>query len=530
MEHFKFIDSYNSIKLFCEWSKEGFIVVETNNCLFKDKFIEKISSDFDICIERLENLKEKNTFYNKDIIIVDEFETKDSTEAVVNINYNRNWFVSLHKNIIFVLRSSTVDELIQYSASFWSCVAIHKVFSFRYKGIMFPHFIRSSADIELDGFARLKLYPGEPAQITSKYKKTLFILNKYFGNFIFHDNMYIFLMEQLKLNKSKHKNDDFVESFCSKILRLIEEFRSFNLYDTALECICFLQDNFIIGSRYINIEIEMYRLKAEINYSLGNLDESLGAYAQIFFALREKEIYFYQEKDKTAILFNNIGVVLYAKGDYEDALFCFDSACEIIDSDEYSKLNFLLTNFLYNLSLVSYQLGDDCGALKNIEQSIQIYSQYNYFSRSDMIVRSILNVLKSYIMINSGDIGKVENLLISSLKWLREELDEKCLSIMEAHFVYAKLFFYQNKLDQAKSCIEKSYQITKEINCPLWVRNYIRELFGEICFFKKEYKQALYFFNMVYSQAKKNNFYTDEILDWVLYLKGKCEENINQFG
>lgn len=122
----------NKFKYFFETSEKGFVVAEINAIPILDEFLNSFSSDvekIDVnkCNDYHSVLAAKSTPRN---VILYNFEERFSTPENISdeINLNRDIFYSYDKNIIFVLKSSSIDELMQENTSFWSCVFFHEFF------------------------------------------------------------------------------------------------------------------------------------------------------------------------------------------------------------------------------------------------------------------------------------------------------------------------------------------------------------------------------------------------------------------
>ena len=125
-------EKLNKFKYFFENSEKGFVVAEINAIPILNEFLNSFSPnvkkiDVDKCKDYHSILADKNTPKN---IILYNFEAKFFTPENISdeINLNRDIFYSYNKNIIFILNSSSIDELMQSNTSFWSCVFFHEFF------------------------------------------------------------------------------------------------------------------------------------------------------------------------------------------------------------------------------------------------------------------------------------------------------------------------------------------------------------------------------------------------------------------
>ena len=515
MKTSSFYENYDAIKIFCKQAQEGLVVVETNSEITKEEFIELLNSDFNVCQKKLKDLVNPNILFDDDcIILVDEFDTKNSSDTVVDLNYNRNWFLNLHRNIIFVLRPSTVNELIRYSASFWSFVTLHKVFSCRFRGIIQPHFINNNNDWYLDGLVKYRA--SNKKDTLDKSKRNIFYALVWETLRIVCEPKDIIVCLEQKTSSLDKSNSREIAGLVSAILLLSENLRVAGLLREAQKCLDFVSKSFSIHEDFIELEIRKLKLLAEINYSLGFYDKALETYEEQYnIILQHPQIY---DDISISALMNNIGVVYYKKECYSEALDCFYKAIEILNgSDEM----FVFVNLLFNLSLLHYQIDDFYNSLYYIDSAIEKFDEV--VSRRHRILFSKCKVLKAYLVINLGDLNYAEYLLQESLTFLREELEERCTFIMEVHYVFATLYLHKNDLEHAESCALKAYKIMRSIECPIHIRCHIRELLGEIYFYKKDYERAKMFLKVSYSHGNGRNVFSQEISDWVKWAINNCE-------
>lgn len=125
------LKNIKEIQFYLEKSEKGFVVAEINEIPIVFEFINQLNSKItlidvgktDSYISEMRNSKTKN-------IVLYNFDDKYSNYKAIadDINFSRDLFFSLNKNIIFVLSTYVVTELIRSNVSFWSCVSLHKIF------------------------------------------------------------------------------------------------------------------------------------------------------------------------------------------------------------------------------------------------------------------------------------------------------------------------------------------------------------------------------------------------------------------
>lgn len=514
MKTVTFQENYAAIKFFCDTATEGFVVAETNSEITKKEFIEQLSEDFSIRIQKLDSLSISDFQLNSnDILVVDEFDTVNSSQTVIDLNYNRNWLLNLHKVIVLVLRPSTVNELIRYSSSFWSFVTLHKVFSCGFKGIIQPHFIDSNTTRTLNGLVKYKSY-----SIDKNTSHRVLLERLVFS--CFHEKFESKRLDEflkMELEKVDESNQNDIANFILKVLNLADRLRQSKLCIEAKLCIDFIDKSFTIYDRYSEMEIRKLKLLSEIYYDLEFFDKALYTYELLIVAIERME-----EKDllEIASIVNNIGVIYYKKDAYSDALDCYYSAIKKIDSSEDV---FVTVNLLFNLSLLHYDIKDYYNALYYINTAIDRINEYG-LSRESVLL-SKCKVLKAYLVINLGNLKYATDLLTESLSLLREQLDENCTYIMEIHYVFAVLYLHKNELERAERCAKKAYSIMKRENPSMSVRCHIRELLGEIYFYQGNYPNALIFLKIAYRHGTKNQVFNEDVLYWIRAAIEQCENN-----
>lgn len=531
MKTLLFHENYEAIRYFCKNSKEGFVVAEINSRIIKDELVESLSSDFCIIKTSLKDLVGDDERVNKcDVLVIDEMETYDSKQGIVNLNYNRNWLLNLHCNIIFILRTSMVNELISYSASFWSFVTLHKIFIYRYKSVIQPHFIEDDSDWYLNGLLKYRNDYIVNNDIISKNNRFKSVVREVFQDECEREEIDSYLNK--KISKLQSTDVEKIASIFSSILQLSKKLRHVGLVQEAYTCLLFAHKNFNVNSYYKELEVKKLKLLAEINYILGNYEESLRLYETLFNKNTVKYETFSEEDIRIthsngvelANLLNNIGVVYYKKGMYSEALDCFYGAVKIMNElDDF----FVFSNILFNLSLLHYQMEDFHNAIYYIDCAINEISTENALKAE--VLMSQCKVLKAYIETNLGELSVAHDLLENSLTLLREELDENCVAIMEAHYVYAVLYLYEKDLKHAKSCATKAFRIMKHLNSDIYVRSHIRQLLGEICFYMNDYREAYSILKIALSHGTKHKAFNDDVVEWIRWAINYCEEKKYNF-
>lgn len=216
-------------------------------------------------------------------------------------------------------------------------------------------------------------------------------------------------------------------------------------------------------------------------------------------------------------------MVYFQKNQPSEASACFNKAIEVLN---YSTEYFVLVNVLFNFSLLHYQIDDYNNSSYYIDVAIDKFNETD--ANKEKTLLSKCRILKSYLLISLGELVSAQEILQDSLAFFRQELEESCVSVMEIHYIFAKLYLHKNDLLHAESCATKAYNIMNKVDCSIEVRCHIRELLGEIYFYKKDYDKSMAFLKVSYSHGKNRNCFSDDILEWIEWAMKFCNDNLKK--
>ena len=516
----EFFQNYEAIKLFCKWSSSGFVIAEINDYITKNELIEALKSDFNIAVVRLYDFENK-TFNISDfsLIVIDEFNPLNTYNIASNLNYNRNWFLSLNINIIIIASSSTVDELINYSSSFWSFITLHKVFTNKFKCIFDSHFISSSDIYSLISNTSLgfRHYIARSKRV-SKQQDISCLAEESFHQKLVVNDIVTFLKKQLSLNG--HIRNNSPTNLVVSAISFGEKLLNNGFFIEAKQCADFLYDNYAFFPSYIEMQARLLRLVADANYSNNEFSIALQIYKALIDWYESKKISY--DIVAVSVIYNNCGVIFYKQRHYAEAIDAFYDCYKMLNDSEDVQQLYILIHVFYNLSLVHNEKGDYHNSLDYIDIAMK-YS--NYLSENDILNLSYLKVFKAYLFINRGNLSLAHSLLENCLEDFRKKMDENSVSIMEVHYVYALYYLYINDLDKAYHCASNANQIAKNIKAEQTKKIQIRELIGEILFYQKKYHEALPFLTTAYNHGKKLNLFSDDVLEWIKDSIEKCKSS-----
>lgn len=508
MKTIRYYQSYEKIIAFLKLANDGIVVAEINDEITRNEFLSDLRDVFPIVELKLKEMSTQRfigisqEILNGSVVVLNSGVDFNIENTAINLNYNRDWFLSLHAKIVLVIPSSLVERLIEFSFNFWSCVALHERFNPVFPCIVYPMYIGDTIDLYNDNSG---------AEQNKKYVANLLsnIWDKYF---ILSDNksMISFLKEEF--DASKTKNSD--EQLYNRIMKSATILYEAKMYSKAKVCYNFIYNNLLCFCQSNDLrKISFLNEVAKNDFKLKKFNSSVYALARIGDLLDETSndnVIRSANKNCTfGTILNNIGVNFY----YLDKL---KSAQEYIykaytDLDDFTSPE-NESMVLFNLSIIAYVTGAYHEAKQHIREAINCVSGIN--SRWYKIICSRYRVFYSYILINYGDVVEAENTISSALSYLRDVFDENHLYILEAHYVYSLFFLYTNQLDRAFSCAYKALEIANNLN-EKFIKPDIWALLGEICYEQKDYKKAKVYLSRAYARNKVKKIFSEEFMEWL---------------
>lgn len=498
----KYKNALLKIVTFCKATSNGLIVAEINNKATVTEFAEDLNSEFKIHCVKYDELvvKDLNSITSEyDIFLIYGVITNEK-DLVINLNYNRNWFLGLNIKIIFILPSFVIDELISYSANFWSCVALHEDFNAEFNCMMKPCFIDTIYN-SVNPIFRKTMSLGSITSYVWGRK-----INIRSGNYndirIFFDNIY--------KNSKKTTKEDVLKHFI--------EFMQLCYYNAMFKyvtiCAGFIVEKKDLVAVFDNVgKYVFFDLCFNSNFYLKNYYSSLNFLNQLI-KLQQTDKQTFGNK-LMSIYYNDLGVLLILLKEYKIALSVLDIAYN--DNDPYSSL------VLYNLSLISYTINDYKNATYYISKAIEHIP--NIDSQGYETTRESYKILEAYIKINRGDILGAKNIIFENLHLLRSKGDEFQYGILEAHYVYAVIYLYNGDFDKSLNCAEKSLNIASVLKCND-VKPYIYELIGEINYENKNYVEAKKYLSIAAQKNTHNQYFNNDVFNWMKDTILICNEKI----
>ncbi len=119
------------VQTFLKYSEKSIIILEVNHDFLINEIKSHISNAFWCDISQYNNyLSALQDCVDKNVVIYGFWDKYNSIEDVATeINYSRDIYNNLNKNIIIILPSCIVDHIMLYAISLWSCVTLHESFT-----------------------------------------------------------------------------------------------------------------------------------------------------------------------------------------------------------------------------------------------------------------------------------------------------------------------------------------------------------------------------------------------------------------
>lgn len=503
MRTIKYENELKRIFNLCIHMNGALIVAEINDFYTQIEFKTDLKSQFKVINFTYQQLLDNEVrFYNLDLtlgnVIIFSGDIENIDDVVSVLNYNRDIFLHWKTNIIFILPSFAVNQLISVSANFWSCVVLHSDINQDFHSILRPDYIDTvnlgfTSDVGLESQSINSI-------IKSVFDKSVYIRSREdMKSFIHHGfqvtdeaNIRMFFIKLIKMANVCYVNRKYAYSVLCCEFVLEKRYREFF---------------FVLDDIYARDCLEIY------SNSLFYLDDYGGALRALNFLGQQTDDYnLLNNCKKKAQIFNNLGVILYLLKDYNLAETAFLSSIELCPLDEAK----------YNECILAYVKKDYSTALDNLSDILQKMS--NYRSKSYIYARGRLNTLKAYILVNHGDIVKSKEIIKETLSYLRDNLYENSIQIMEGHYIYSLVYYYAGELDNAKKCIEKALSISTKIK-DFNTRPYLYELAGEIYFYYQEYEKAQSYLRYALKRNLKGDFFNYDLEQWIKEAIYICDKN-----
>ena len=515
----KFGRAMEDILLYCNLASDCIIVAEINDLITRNEFIADFSKVYSTQVLTLKDFAELIRMdktsdivdFSDKVIILDEVLSGNGSSISSNLNYNRDWLLSLHLKIVIMLPTIIVEKTIQYSNNFWSCVSLYRSFRVDYPCAITPHLIDGISNsfeshddhirkVEVERKIKIRTSASGIIQrnfnITGKTreKDLTLLLNKKFKQIDITDQQSII-------------------EFFNFVFDVGKELYVYGHYKYALRCFSYIQKIISIGDDYDFLLDQLEEAIAETLYRLFDYKESIRHYNRIL-SRHETEA---ELSDRFFSPFyvrilNNLAIDFYYLNNYDMALWCFEEMWKLESFPELVN-NVVYSEVLYNRSVLAYASTSYMQALDYINKSIQVVGDVS--SRHYTVLSSMYRVFKAYVLASVGDILSATSILNENLGILRQEVYENNLYVLEAHFAYAFAYYQNNSLDRALRCALKAKKISKQIYCTSQVKTQISELLGEIYYYKRDYAGAKQNLGQALRYQEKHHLFNDDIASWL---------------
>ena len=407
------------LNLYCDSTKEGLVVLEINEVVNRQRLFQlfKHSGMAYIDVSLSSNYFETITNIEGDILVLYNFETKYTTlEIIRGLNLRRELLMSLHKIIVLVLNTYTVNNLISEAYSFWSYVQLHEVISISPKLLLDPIYLRdpSIGTLSFDTSPAL-------STLTEDFRNAL---EK--GNTLDIINTVNFWASQSQM--SEHLFLKLLISVAN-YLTSINQVNVTSLYDYIIQ-----RTNPKKNPNYIGLWVDA---NLGAGYSCKDLTSAI-AYLKTLVDNAEL-----LSPEDMITIYNNTAVIFYKAGYFTDAerfyCACLDNAENI--PTEYQQV------LKYNLALNSYTTKDFSNAITYISE---VVGKPNQHISKDVLY--LINIGYNLIQLAQGYPSEVHYLSLDGLTG--HNLIVGCLMLLETSLIHgdkSKAFYYASfALDNRK--------------------------------------------------------------------------------
>lgn len=422
-------NDFKKIKTFLSYSDRSIVVAEINYDCIIDDFLQNFEDSAYICNvsaceDYLRMIKQSNL---KNIVLHGFWQKfKDIGKISSEINYARDIYNSLDKNVILILPSCVVEYIMAFAISIWSCVTLHITFDidikipFEFQWFSHEKKWLSPNDEKIDKDLKIRRIICEKLNCQN-YNKNTCLENLSNCNFIGCYNSYastpqkqqMWLSRMLDLGDFYFNNNDFAIAIKVYLFVLLksEEF-DLKMYESiAHNCL------------------------AETYYTLKNIDSCIYHYSSAI-EMEENDVI----KFKTM---NDFAITLFTIKDSKELGYTPDKQTynTLKKSENYflSKQEYDYASIVqYNISMYYYKLDNKKCAMDYINKLLA-HSLVSY----DIRMRGL--IFKSYLLIITGNFS------------------ESAESIIHKICVFNKLSLYDdyNKLNFETLFLEAYYNFSK---------------------------------------------------------------------
>lgn len=407
------------LNLYCDSAKEGLVVLEINEVVNRQRllqlFIRNGISYIDVSLSS--NYFETMSVTEGDILVLYNFEVKYTTlEIVRGLNLRRELFMSLHKIIVLVLNTYTVNNLISEAYSFWSYVQLHETISLPPKLLLDPIYLRDPniSPLSFDTSPTLNAI-AEDFHNALEAGTALSIINTvnfWSAQSQMSENLFLKLLISV-----------------ANYLTSINQANVTRLYDYIIQ-----RTDPNKNPKYISLWIDA---NLGAGYSCKDIPSAI--------AYLEKLVYNAEllSTEDMITIYNNTAVVFYKAGYFTDAERFY---CACLDNTENMSIEYQQV-LKYNLALNSYATEDFSNAITYMSEMVNTPNQYICKDVSHLI-----NIGYNLIQLAQGYPSEVHYLSIEGLT--KHNLIVGCIMLLEISLILGdklKAFSYASfALDNRK--------------------------------------------------------------------------------
>lgn len=430
----------NRIKTFVSLSKKSIIVAEINHYCILDDFLDSFDNVFICNISKSDSYIDdiKNTKFNNVIVygFWDKYEDVKSISS--EINYSRDIYNSLNKNIILVLPTCVVEYIMYFALSIWSCVTIHEVFEIAVE-VPFDFIWLSKEDNKLFLNKQFLLNINEQDVFCNKLNCTKCNCCDCFKRIQSSDFS--------KCDLIMSYNQSTLQQSLSRLLDLGDLYYELGRYQLSEKTYEFVLLKAEKGNLCMHKSISQ-RCLAKLYYTLGEYEKSIIYYIYAFNSEKDVIVKYKIYNDLAISLFDHIES---NKSAYE---YLKKSEKTFLDNNEYD----LLAIVEYNIAIYYLKNENKTCAIDYLNKLL------NLGGISDQIkIRA--RILKSYLLISIGDFGNLKNCILKKINNFSDMylFDYNELNY-ERFFLEAYYNFSVSRIGASLKKINKSWDMLKQYN------------------------------------------------------------------
>lgn len=431
----------NKVKTFILLSKKSIVVAEINHKCILDDFLESFDNVYLCDISKSESYIDDIRKCDSNTVIIYGFWDKyyDVKEISSEINYSRDIYNTINKNIILVLPTCVVEYIMYFALSIWSCVTVHEVFEIQID-VPFDYIWLSKEENKIYLNKRLLSHINEKDIFCKKLNCKKYDYSDCFRRLQSSDF--------LKCDLLVSNNNETIQQSLSRLLDLGDLHFELGNYQSSEQMYTFVLNKAEKNNLHMYISIAQ-RCLAKLYYILGYYEKSIVHYMYAF--NNEKDLIV---KFK---IYNDLGILL----------------CDQIENSKsgYEYLKKAEKMFLENkesdlLAIVEYNIAVFYLKKENKPCAIDYLNKLLSINGVSDRIKLRARILMCYLLFSRGDFGLLAN--DNFFVRLNSFNDIYLFDYNELNFERSFLEAYYNfsigRIGTSLKVIEKSLSMLKQNN------------------------------------------------------------------